>query len=146
MWRAQLEPIEASPGIDQNAQMSDPHVTGVGAVIFFAADLEATVNFYRAIGVALEIEDHGDGHRHHAADVGGIHLAIFEGGEARPETGRRNGGDFVGLTVSSLTNSLEAARQLGAEVAEEPTDYHWGTRAIVVDPDGRSVEMIEVPR
>ncbi len=50
----------------------------VGALILFTNKLEVVVEYYRAIGVPLELEQHDDGPPHHSCELGLTHFAIFE--------------------------------------------------------------------
>ena len=122
-----------------------PEVTDVGALILFTDKLEALVEFYRAIGVPLELEQHDDGPLHHACELGLTHFAIFESNSGTPPEFRSGGSSFPGFTVNSLEDALEAAKSLNAEVVQQPTEYPWGWRALVKDPDGRVLELFQRP-
>lgn len=50
-----------------------------------------------------------------------------------------------GFVVGSVGEVVSAVRALGAEVIQEPTPYPWGVRSLLVDPDGRTVEVFERP-
>ena len=118
-------------------------VQDLGALILFTSQLERVVAFYRALGVPLAEERHDEGPVHHACDLGRVHLAVFEGepGVAPP---RGHGGcTFPGFTVESVAEALDDVRALGATVLAEPAMFPWGLRAVVVDPDGRPVEIFE---
>jgi predicted enzyme related to lactoylglutathione lyase len=120
-------------------------VSDLGALIIFTDNLEAVVEFYSAIGVPLELEQHGDGPVHYACDLGLTHFAVFHGGPGAAPEFRLGGSSFAGFTVNSLEAALGAAKAVKAEVVQEPTEYPWGWRALVKDPDGRVVELFERP-
>src|SRR5919108_349213 len=112
-----------------------------GALVLFTARFDAMVSFYRAIGLPLREESHDDGPVHFACELGPVHFAIFEsaaGDAAEPRTG---GSSISGFAVSSLQQALADLRSLGARVVEEPSEYPWGPRFLVADPDGRVVEV-----
>ncbi len=115
----------------------------VGALVLFAGDLDRTVAFYRLLGVALEVDDHGDEDPvHYAADLGGCHFAIFPAHTGGTAPGLRvAGGAFPGFVVASVGDVVAAARASGAAVIQEPSPYPWGVRAVIEDPDGRPVEV-----
>ena len=119
--------------------------TEIGALVLFTGRLQEIVSFYRLLGVPLEVEDHGDGADHFACDLGGTHFAVFpsEAGDALPH--RAGGSQFVGLTVASCAGTLDSVRKSGAAVVEELREMPWGTRALVRDPDGRTVEIFQRP-
>jgi predicted enzyme related to lactoylglutathione lyase len=117
-----------------------------GALVLFTSSLETTVAFYRAMGIDLAEEDHGDGVLHFAAELEGCHFAVFPAsGTSRSPGLREPGCSFAGIAVESLRATLESVEKLGAPVLEDPTRYPWGIRAVVADPDGRPVEIFEPP-
>ena len=87
-----------------------PIVTDVVALILFTDKLEAAVKFYTAIGVPLELEQHDDGILHYACELGLTHFAIFESNSDVVPEFRSGGSSFLGFTVNSLEDALEAAR------------------------------------
>ena len=114
----------------------------VASIVVFSDWPAETVSFYRALGVPLVDEDHGDGALHAAAEVGGVHLAVFpsdEGGASPPW--RAGGSTFVGFWVSSLETAVEALVPLGAQVLVAHECREWGCRVVLSDPDGRPVEI-----
>ncbi|MCA9575405.1 MAG: hypothetical protein KC668_08205 [Myxococcales bacterium] len=71
--------------------------------------------------------------RHYAATLGGMTLELYAG---QADVGTR-----VGFAVSDVDATVSALQALGAPVRVAPKDSPWGRRAVVVDPDGRSVEL-----
>jgi lactoylglutathione lyase len=120
-------------------------MTKLASLVLFSAHPERTGAFYRAIGLPLEAEDHGDGPRHLAADVAGVHLAVYQADPAQPQpqtpAWRDPGSSFPGFWVPSLEAALAALTDLSAPVLALHQPRPWGCRAIVQDPDGRSVEL-----
>ena len=118
----------------------------LGALVLFTSSLEATVDFYRAMGIDLTEENHGDGVLYFAAELDGCHFAVFPASGISTSPGLGEPGcSFAGIAVHSVHAILEHVRSLGAPVLEEPTQYPWGIRAVVADPDGRPVEIFEAP-
>ncbi|QDU86611.1 Glyoxalase-like domain protein [Planctomycetes bacterium Pla163] len=122
----------------------------LGSLILFSERVEALAAFYRALGLPLEPERHGDGPVHHTCSLGPTHFAIFAARSAssvEPAADHRGAGaQFLGLTVDDLGAAFAVSREHGAEVVQEPKSYPWGRRALVRDPDGRVVELFERPR
>lgn len=54
----------------------------IASLVLFSGHLEQTAAFYRTVGLQLHDEDHGDGPRHLAADIGGLHFAIYAAGSS----------------------------------------------------------------
>jgi lactoylglutathione lyase len=120
----------------------------IGALVLFASDIGRTVAFYRALGLPLQVDDHGtdEGPLHYACDLDGCHFAVFPAdGEGKSPGLRQSGSSFPGFTVESVEETVEAARAFGARVIQEPSVYPWGLRAVLEDPDGRSVEVYRSP-
>jgi predicted enzyme related to lactoylglutathione lyase len=120
-------------------------VRDVGALVLFTARVDAVVAFYRALGVPLEAEEHGDGVRHFACELGATHFAVFAAPAGDAPEHRSGGSQFFGLSVASAEAAVAAAKARGAPVVEPPTRYAWGVRALVRDPDGRTVELFQRP-
>ena len=78
-------------------------------------------------------EKHGEGPRHYAATFGGMTLELYPG---EADVGTR-----VGFAVADVDAAVSTLQALGASVRVAPKDSPWGRRAVVLDPDGRSVEL-----
>ena len=48
----------------------------IASLVLFTGDFEGTAAFYRALGLPLIDEDHGDGPRHLAIELGPVHFAV----------------------------------------------------------------------
>ncbi len=117
-------------------------VIGVSSVVIMTGDVERCVEFYRALGVPREHEDHGDGKLHAAADIGGVHFAVVPAtGSGRSPGYRESGSTFVGFWVPSLEEAGTVLVTLGADVVLEHEVCEWGCRLVVADPDGRPIEV-----
>lgn len=127
--------------------MTGEDALGVGAVVLFSSRPESCIEFYRAIGLPLEREQHDDdGPVHYACELGDVHVAVFpaEGHGNAPEL-TEPGSSFVGFAVPSVQTAVDNARQAGCQVMQEPVEYPWGVRAVLRDPDGRPVEVFTPP-
>lgn len=110
-------------------------------IVLKTRDVDVTVVFYRALGLSFVAEQHGRGPRHWAAQVGGVVLEIYplNDGQAADNSTR------LGFTVGNLDETLSALKSTGVTIASEPKSTSWGLRAVVQDPDGRSVELLQRP-
>jgi predicted enzyme related to lactoylglutathione lyase len=114
----------------------------VASLVVFAADLDKTAAFYRAVGLDLELEDHGSGPVHFAAEVDSVHFAVYPADSAgRAPARRAAGGSFPGFYVESLDDTTTALVDLGTPFLQQHQDMPWGCRVVVTDPDGRPVEV-----
>ena len=96
--------------------------------------------FYQALGIELAEERHGSGPVHHAGNVGEAVLEVYplsdDGGTADTTT-------RLGFTVGNLAQVVQALREVGTRIANEPKQTAWGLQAVVRDPDGRAVELYQ---
>jgi lactoylglutathione lyase len=114
----------------------------VASIVLFSAHAEQTVAFYRALGVQLLDERHDEGPVHVAAELGGVHFAIYEAdGEPVVAWHRRPGEVFVGFYVESLDAVVQAATADGGRQVSAHEQMPWGCRVLLEDPDGRTVEV-----
>jgi catechol 2,3-dioxygenase-like lactoylglutathione lyase family enzyme len=112
-------------------------------IVLRAADLEATRAFYLALGLPLAEERHGNGPLHYSADLGGTVLEIYPGRPGSAPDRGSGGATLHGFRVASLGAALAALEALGAPVVTPPRPSPWDLRAVVLDPDGRAVELSE---
>ncbi|HUB42668.1 MAG TPA: VOC family protein [Streptosporangiaceae bacterium] len=117
-------------------------MTEMASLVLFAASPAATMAFYRAVGLELEAEDHGEGPVHFATELGPVHFAIYPAEVAGRAGERRSGGSlFPGFYVESLDRATEALAQQGAPMLTGHQEMPWGCRVVAEDPDGRAVEI-----
>ena len=117
-------------------------MTEMASLVLYAADATMTAAFYRAIGLDLADEDHGEGPVHFAAELGPLHFAIYPAEAPGRAPGRRAGGScFPGFYVASLERAAHAVAGLGARTLAGHEEMPWGCRILVEDPDGRAVEL-----
>lgn len=114
----------------------------LGAVVLFSENPEPLVRFYEEIGLEFEPEDHGDGPLHFECELPTTHFAIFPADHAG-DAPRRNATDttFLGFEVDDVGATIDRLRSNDYQIDEEPTEYPWGLRGVVRDPDGRRVEI-----
>jgi lactoylglutathione lyase len=110
----------------------------VAAIVLSCRDLEASVRFYKAVGLDLKETKHG-GPTHHTCSLGGVHFALYAGtSEIAPQAATQ-----ISLTCDRLDLALQQARELGATVLEPPAPKPWGLTTVLADPDGRRVELLQ---
>jgi lactoylglutathione lyase len=117
--------------------------TSLSLLILRTTRIVACLEFYRSLGLALVEEKHGSGPVHYSSSSKGIVIEIY------PETqnGMMELGSErtirLGFTVESLVATLESLETVGARVLRSPAITRWGQVAVVLDPDGREVEINE---
>ena len=84
-------------------------MTEMASLVLYADSPPATAAFYRALGLQLEDEDHGEGPVHFATELGPVHFAIYPAQvPGRATEHRCGGGSFPGFYVESLDQAAEA--------------------------------------
>ena len=53
-------------------------------------------------------------------------------------------GTRVGFSVPSLDVAISALSDFPGVVLSPPKDSQWGRRAVVADPDGHRVELVQI--
>jgi catechol 2,3-dioxygenase-like lactoylglutathione lyase family enzyme len=115
-------------------------LTGVSAaklnlLVLKTPHLDALRTFYQTLGIQFIGEQHGTGPIHYVGRVGEVVLELYPA-EAADQT-------RLGFMVGDLEAVLEAVRAVGAQILSPAKATAWGVRAVVRDPDGRSVEMTQ---
>ena len=117
-------------------------MTEMASLVLYAASPQVTAAFYRALGLELADEDHGEGPVHFAAELGSVHFAIYPAQEPGRARERRSGGSvFPGFYVQSLDRAAEALARIGTPVLTGHQQMPWGCRIVAEDPDGRAIEI-----
>lgn len=111
----------------------EPHIEEMSLVVIRSADISLSADFYRAIGFTLVEEKHGSGPLHFAAKVGRTVLEIYPLGRRQPTSDVR-----LGFFVTGLDVILE---RLNSSVL--PLDTEYGYQAVLIDPDGHTIELTE---
>lgn len=117
----------------------------LGAIGMVVADLDASLAFYRLLGLEPEVQ--GD---HAEAPVGGFKVMwdTVEGVRAfNPSWSPASGGPAMSLAFQAsspaeVDDAVARLHDAGHRVEKEPWDAFWGQRyASVLDPDGNSVDV-----
>ncbi len=118
-------------------------MTVLASLVLFSRAPAPTVAFYRALGIDLVDEQHGDGAVHHAAELGGVHIAVLDASQQPSAVPgfRQAGTVFPGFWVDDLDTTAAALRALGASTVVDHQVREWGCRIVIADPDGRAVEI-----
>ena len=105
-------------------------------IVLRTTRIEEMRTFYSALGARFEKERHGNGPEHYAATLDDdLVLELYPSVDgAMPDSGLR-----LGVRVDNIEETL---RSIGQSVA--PRQTQWGLRAVVRDPDGRTVELLQI--
>jgi lactoylglutathione lyase len=108
-------------------------------LVLRAPDIESTQRFYSLLGFSFTKHAHGGGPEHYAADTGSQVLEIY------PQTGTESStkSTRIGFRVRGVDKMVVRLVDGGATVISPAKDSAWGRRAVVCDPIGHKLELIE---
>jgi lactoylglutathione lyase len=112
-------------------------------LVLYSAQLDQTLAFYKTLGLAFVEEKHGAGPLHYACDTGGMVIEIYPASHADSMPPKSSGAVMLGFGVASIEATLGLLAELDVTPKSSPKDTPWGRRCIVVDPDGRPIEISE---
>lgn len=113
----------------------------INLVVLRSPDLARAAAFYtRLLGIEFMRHRHGTGPEHYAAELSG---GVFELYPVSAE-GLSTLGTRIGFRVPSVDKALERLAECPETVVSAAKDSEWGRRAVVKDPDGHRVELVEV--
>jgi lactoylglutathione lyase len=115
----------------------------VSLLVLRTSKMEATLSFYRCLGLSFVEEKHDSGPVHYSSQVGSTVLEIYPAAAAASVDRRHSGATMIGFTIKRVDSVIAAVQQLQAPVITAPTDSPWGRRAVILDPDGRAIEINE---
>ncbi len=109
-------------------------------LVIRSGNLEESVKFYQMLGLNFEKHQHGNGLEHFASNIRETTFEIYpQTDQGGTTTGTRLG--FQVLDVDSLVIRLQKEN---FTVITKPSVSEWGRRAVVVDPDGHRIELIQL--
>ena len=109
-------------------------------IVLYSQDIERSKTFYEALGLQFAKERHGQGKDHYACELGSTVLEIYPLSAeqaAAPST-------RLGFSVSSIDQVVVRLAKVNHRPVTEPRGSPWGRRAVLQDPDGHRVELIEL--
>jgi lactoylglutathione lyase len=109
-------------------------------VVIRSQNIKQSVAFYQHLGLSFEKQKHGKGLEHFASEVNGVTFEIYPcTPKTLPTTSTR-----LGFRVSSVDTIIDKFQKHGASIISPAEDSEWGRRAIIADPDGHRVELIQL--
>lgn len=113
----------------------------LSSIIINTAHPEEMLRFYSRLGLHFEMKQVSKGGQCHKAYLGGVELTFF----AVKETARAKSPDLqLTIRVGGLEAMVQELTSIeGVQCLLDPTHLPDGKKAILLDPDGRAVELIE---
>ncbi|MDY6938635.1 MAG: VOC family protein [Cyanobacteriota bacterium] len=107
-------------------------------LVIRSSNIERAKIFYEALGLVFEAHQHGNGAPHFAAEEHGLVFEIYPLLKGKSTSATR-----FGFRVNAVEETIANLIHAGGEVIASPQPSPWGIRAVVKDPDGHRVELVE---
>lgn len=108
-------------------------------VVLRSPDIARAAAFYSRLGLQFTQHRHGSGPEHFAAELpGGGVFELYPATDSASTLGTR-----VGFRVPSVDQAVAALGDYPGAIVSAPRDSEWGRRAVVMDPDGHKVELVQ---
>jgi lactoylglutathione lyase len=117
--------------------------TSLSLLVLRTARVDDCLKFYQGLGLAMVEEKHGKGPVHYSSSSNGVTVEIYPETQKNFTESRVERSVRLGFAVESLAATLESLETLGATVLNPPSITQWGHLAVILDPDGREVEINE---
>ncbi len=75
-------------------------------------NIEASLAFYRAIGLQFQQEQHGSGPIHYSCEIGGTVMEIYPGEMGKAPDRKSSGATMLGFAVPALDETLSELANL----------------------------------
>ena len=107
-------------------------------IVLRVKDIEVSTRFYTALGISFTMEQHGSGPSHMAGQAGAVVLELYPADPGSTTTAIR-----LGFSVPSFEGLLKSIIEAGGTIISAPKRGPRGVRAVLADPDGNRVEVVE---
>jgi lactoylglutathione lyase len=111
-------------------------------VVLRSPDIDRATAFYSRLGLEFTKHRHGSGPEHFSAELPGSVFELYQ----LSTDGVSTAGTRIGFQVPSVDAVLAALRDHPNAILTPARDSEWGRRAVVADPDGHRVELLEACR
>lgn len=108
-------------------------------VVLRSADIERAAAFYTRVGLEFSRHLHGAGAEDLAAETPGFVFELYP----LLADGKSTLGTRIGFRVPSVDAVIAALTDYPEALLVPATDSEWGRRAVVADPDGHRVEVLQ---
>lgn len=108
-------------------------------IVLKVKDIELTAQFYAALDIQFQAEQHGAGPVHYSALLDNTVLEIYPAKSEQDVTTHIR----LGFTVQHLGETLDKLKSLNIQIKVAPKQTAWGFRTVVVNQDGHMIELTE---
>lgn len=108
-------------------------------VVLRSPNLERAARFYECLGLQFTRHRHGSGPEHLSSELGGCVFEIYP----LSSKGTSTLGTRIGFRIQSLDALIAALGNFPDAIITPPQESPWGRRAVVADPDGHHIELLQ---
>jgi lactoylglutathione lyase len=108
-------------------------------VVLRFSDVANAAAFYTLLGLRFSKHRHGSGPEHFAAELAGRVFELYP----LSSDGTSTLGTRIGFRVPSVDAAIAALSDYSEAVLTPVRDSEWGRRAVIRDPEGHRIELIE---
>jgi len=101
-------------------------------------DMLRLADFYKLLGFNFAYHKHGNSPYHYSATVDGTVIEIYPLTKSQTEADKNL---RLGFELDDFDGAIELLKENEVSFASEPSQADFGFMAVVVDPDGRRVEL-----
>jgi lactoylglutathione lyase len=127
---------------DQSNNRLTPRVMNsitLNLVVLRSSDIVRAAAFYARLGLRFSQHRHGSGPEHFTAELPGGVFELYP----LSSDGHSTLGTRIGFRVPSVDAVLATLSDYPGAVVTPARDSEWGRRAVVADPDGHRVELLQ---
>lgn len=110
----------------------------VKLLVIRTGDTEKLAKFYELLGFVFEYHKHGNSPYHYSATVDQTVIEMY------PLTKNQSEADKslrLGFEIDNFDKTIELLKENNIVFASEPVSTIFGFMAVVIDPDGRKIEL-----
>ena len=107
-------------------------------LVLRTSDPERLAEFYNLLGLTFEYHKHGNSPYHYSGLLGEATLEIYPLSKNQIEVDKNL---RLGFGIDNFEAVIERLKESHIKFSSEPTQTEFGFMALIVDPDGRKVEL-----
>jgi predicted enzyme related to lactoylglutathione lyase len=110
----------------------------INLIVIRTPDPERLASFYSLLGLEFDYHKHGKSPYHYGATIGQTVLEIYPLAKGQTDADKNL---RLGFAVEDFDKKIEALKEMKAPFAAEPMQTEFGYMTIIIDPDGRKLEL-----
>ena len=107
-------------------------------LVIRTGDMKRLVDFYALLGFVFDYHTHNNSPYHYSATIDQTVIEIYPltKGQTEPDKSLR-----LGFEIDNFDTTIELLKKNSIGFASEPASTAFGFMAVVIDPDGRKIEL-----